>query len=52
MLTEVMQIVVERLTRSINKDHLYEIFGQFGRIQDLDLPLNRGCTYFLPPLHS
>ncbi|KAJ6787805.1 hypothetical protein PWT90_01482 [Aphanocladium album] len=47
------QIVVERLTKTINDDHLYEIFGKFGRIKDLDLPINRtfgtnrGTAYIL-----
>ncbi|KAI1025858.1 hypothetical protein LB503_006838 [Fusarium chuoi] len=35
------KIVVERLSKNINEQHLYEIFGQFGRIKDLDLPINR-----------
>ncbi|RFU80474.1 hypothetical protein TARUN_1736 [Trichoderma arundinaceum] len=48
-----LQIVVERLSKNINEDHLYEIFGQFGRIKDLDLPINRtfgtnrGTAYIL-----
>ncbi|KAJ4153970.1 hypothetical protein LMH87_010435 [Akanthomyces muscarius] len=47
------KIVVERLTKTINEDHLYEIFGKFGRIKDLDLPVNRtfntnrGTAYIL-----
>ncbi len=40
-----IQIVVERLTKNINEDHLYEIFGQYGEIDDLDLPVNRQCTF-------
>ena len=44
------KIVVERLTKNINENHLREIFGQFGEIEDLDLPLNRTCT--LPILGS
>ncbi|AEO64875.1 uncharacterized protein THITE_2030109, partial [Thermothielavioides terrestris NRRL 8126] len=46
-------IVVERLTKNVNEDHLYEIFGQYGEIDDLDLPvnrqsgLNRGTAYIL-----
>ncbi|KEY65745.1 hypothetical protein S7711_05575 [Stachybotrys chartarum IBT 7711] len=46
-------IVVERLSKNINEDHLYEIFGQFGPIKDLDLPINRtfgtnrGTAYIL-----
>ncbi|KAL4723965.1 hypothetical protein ACLX1H_008569 [Fusarium chlamydosporum] len=47
------QIVVERLSKNINEQHLHEIFGQFGRIKDLDLPMNRtfgtnrGTAYIL-----
>ncbi|PCD33145.1 hypothetical protein AU210_009380 [Fusarium oxysporum f. sp. radicis-cucumerinum] len=47
------KIVVERLSKNINEQHLYEIFGQFGRIKDLDLPMNRtfgtnrGTAYIL-----
>jgi RNA-binding protein with serine-rich domain 1 len=37
------QIVVERLSKNVNEDHLFEIFGQFGPIYDLDLPMNRTC---------
>jgi hypothetical protein len=43
MLTLGKQIVVERLSKNINEQHLYEIFGQYGRIKDLDLPINRTC---------
>lgn len=42
-MANLQQIVVERLTKTINEDHLWEIFGQFGRIKDLDLPVNRTC---------
>ncbi|KAH6887976.1 hypothetical protein B0T10DRAFT_64640 [Thelonectria olida] len=47
------KIVVERLSKNINEQHLQEIFGQFGRIKDLDLPINRtfgtnrGTAYIL-----
>ncbi|KAI1816101.1 hypothetical protein GGS20DRAFT_539523 [Poronia punctata] len=47
------KIVVEKLTKTINEDHLYEIFGQYGTIRDLDLPIsrqfgtNRGTAYIL-----
>ncbi|KAH7185704.1 uncharacterized protein B0J16DRAFT_139309 [Fusarium flagelliforme] len=47
------KIVVERLSKNINEQHLYEIFGQFGRVKDLDLPMNRtfgtnrGTAYIL-----
>ncbi|KAI1801550.1 RNA-binding domain-containing protein [Daldinia bambusicola] len=35
------KIVVEKLTKTINEDHLHEIFGQYGPIKDLDMPMNR-----------
>ncbi|KAF4306115.1 hypothetical protein GTA08_BOTSDO05584 [Botryosphaeria dothidea] len=35
------KIVVEKLTKNVNEDHLREIFGTYGRIQDLDMPINR-----------
>ncbi|KAL1963306.1 hypothetical protein VTN77DRAFT_8529 [Rasamsonia byssochlamydoides] len=35
------KIVVEKLTKNVTEDHLYEIFGSFGEIQSLDLPMNR-----------
>ncbi|KAH8661982.1 hypothetical protein BX600DRAFT_437414 [Xylariales sp. PMI_506] len=47
------QIVVEKLTKNITEDHLREIFGQYGTIKDLDLPMNRqfmtnrGTAYIL-----
>ncbi|KAI0011436.1 RNA-binding domain-containing protein [Xylariaceae sp. FL0662B] len=47
------KIVVEKLTKTINEDHLREIFGQYGAIRDLDLPMNRqfntnrGTAYIL-----
>ncbi|KAK4227361.1 hypothetical protein QBC38DRAFT_194212 [Podospora fimiseda] len=47
------KIVVERLTKNVNEDHLKEIFGQYGEIEDLDLPVNRtsgtnrGTAYIL-----
>ncbi|KAK1724267.1 hypothetical protein CaCOL14_012751 [Colletotrichum acutatum] len=47
------KVVVERLTKNINEAHLEEIFGQFGHIKDLDLPINRthgtnrGTAYIL-----
>ncbi|OCK86329.1 RNA-binding domain-containing protein [Lepidopterella palustris CBS 459.81] len=35
------KIVVEKLTKNVNEDHLREIFGAYGQIQDIDLPMNR-----------
>ena len=37
------KIVVEKLTKNVNEDHLREIFGEYGEIEDLDLPMNRQC---------
>ncbi|KMU76985.1 hypothetical protein CISG_06220 [Coccidioides immitis RMSCC 3703] len=36
-----VQIVVEKLTKNVNEDHLREIFGAYGDIQSIDLPMNR-----------
>ncbi|KAK3290283.1 uncharacterized protein B0H64DRAFT_62019 [Chaetomium fimeti] len=47
------KIVVERLTKNVNEQHLREIFGHYGDIDDLDLPVNkqsktnRGTAYIL-----
>lgn len=40
------QIVVEQLTKNVTEDHLYEIFGKYGPIKDLKLPLNPVCKSF------
>ncbi|CAI6340480.1 unnamed protein product [Periconia digitata] len=34
------KIIVEQLTKNVNEDHLHEIFGHYGPIKDLQLPLN------------
>lgn len=47
------KIVVEKLTKNVHARHLDEIFGSYGEIQDLDLPLNhalmtnKGIAYIL-----
>ncbi|KIN08096.1 hypothetical protein OIDMADRAFT_140562 [Oidiodendron maius Zn] len=47
------KIVVEKLTKNVNEDHLREIFGTYGPIRDLDMPMNRqfntnrGTAYIL-----
>ncbi|KAG8626869.1 hypothetical protein KVT40_005814 [Elsinoe batatas] len=47
------KIVVQKLTKNINENHLHEIFGVYGRIEDIDMPLNRaymtnrGTAYIL-----
>ncbi|KAJ6015751.1 Serine/arginine-rich splicing factor SR45 [Penicillium herquei] len=35
------QIVVEKLTKNVTEAHLREIFGSFGDIEHLELPMNR-----------
>jgi len=37
------KIVVEKLTKTVNENHLREIFGAYGPIRDLDMPMNRQC---------
>uniref|UniRef100_A0A093XH78 Arginine/serine-rich protein 45 n=1 Tax=Talaromyces marneffei PM1 TaxID=1077442 RepID=A0A093XH78_TALMA len=47
------KIVVEKLTKNVTEEHLYDIFGTFGEIHSIDLPLNqtfmtnRGTAYIL-----
>ncbi|RMZ76687.1 hypothetical protein DV738_g4851, partial [Chaetothyriales sp. CBS 135597] len=47
------KIVVEKLTKNVTEAHLSEIFGSYGRIESIDLPLNRqfmtnrGTAYIL-----
>ncbi|KAI9836077.1 MAG: hypothetical protein M1819_001691 [Sarea resinae] len=47
------KIVVEKLTKNVKEGHLREIFGAYGSIRDLDLPINRqfmtnrGTAYIL-----
>lgn len=43
LLTVHLQIVVEKLTKNVTEGHLREIFGSFGDIEYLDLPMNRSC---------
>jgi hypothetical protein len=40
--------VVENLTKNVTKAHLHEIFGVYGDIIDLDLPINKTCASPLP----
>jgi RNA-binding protein with serine-rich domain 1 len=35
--------VVEKLTKNVREEHLKEIFGAYGQIRDLDMPMNRQC---------
>ncbi|KAF7682049.1 hypothetical protein GT037_001025 [Alternaria burnsii] len=47
------QIVVEALTRNVKEDHVREIFGKYGTIKELRMPMNptfninRGIAYIL-----
>ncbi|KAJ5543049.1 hypothetical protein N7535_005478 [Penicillium sp. DV-2018c] len=47
------EIVVEKLTKNVTENHIREIFGGFGEIEYLDLPVNkafmtnRGTAYIL-----
>ncbi|TVY41984.1 Serine/arginine-rich splicing factor [Lachnellula occidentalis] len=46
-------VVIEKLTKNVNEEHLREIFGAYGQIRDLDMPMNRqfatnrGTAYIL-----
>jgi RNA-binding protein with serine-rich domain 1 len=35
--------VVEKLTKNVTEAHLREIFGAFGDIEKLELPMNPAC---------
>ena len=35
------KIVIEKLTKNVNESHLREIFGSYGDIEDLEMPINR-----------
>jgi RNA recognition motif-containing protein len=39
-------IVVSGLTKNVMKGHLEEIFGEYGRVTGLDLPLFKVCELF------
>ncbi|KAJ5090416.1 hypothetical protein N7532_009100, partial [Penicillium argentinense] len=47
------KIVIEKLTKNVTENHLREIFGSFGEIENIDLPMNRafmtnkGTAYIL-----
>ena len=48
----IFQIVVEKLTKNVNEDHLREIFGAYGTIRELELPMNKHCMFPWPPRRS
>lgn len=41
-------VVVTNLTRSVAEDHLQTIFGFYGDILKIDLPLYGKCEYMEP----
>jgi RNA-binding protein with serine-rich domain 1 len=43
------KIVVEKLTKNVTEGHLREIFGSYGQIEAIDLPLNRQCKLSTVP---
>ncbi|CAO2658246.1 Nn.00g059690.m01.CDS01 [Neocucurbitaria sp. VM-36] len=53
MVANSRQIVVEALTRNVKEDHVREIFGKYGIIKDLRMPMNptfninRGIAYII-----
>ena len=40
---------MEKLTKNVNEAHLREIFGSYGQIESIDVPLNKQCE--LPRVH-
>lgn len=36
-------VVVSGLTRNVQKAHLEEIFGEYGKVTGVDLPVLRQC---------
>ncbi|KAF3051033.1 hypothetical protein E8E11_008109 [Didymella keratinophila] len=50
---QIEDIVVEALTKNVKEDHIREIFGKYGTIKDLRMPMNpvfnvnRGTAYIM-----
>jgi RNA-binding protein with serine-rich domain 1 len=36
---------VEALTKNVKEDHIREIFGKYGTIKDLRMPMNPVCEW-------
>lgn len=39
-------IVVSGLSKNVQREHLEEIFGEYGKVTGLDLPLFKVCAFF------
>ena len=44
-----MKVVVERLSKNVEEEHLREMFGEYGTILDMDLPIGRFSESGLVP---
>ena len=45
ILTVYIQIVIEKLTKNVTEEHIREIFGVYGDIKFVDMPVNPHCTF-------
>ena len=43
-----LKIVVEQLTKNVKEEHLREIFGHYGPIKDIKVPMNPICMFSQP----
>ena len=41
------QIIVEKLSKNVHEAHLREIFGQYGDLRSVTMPMNPKCTWRL-----
>ncbi|RAL68540.1 hypothetical protein DID88_007267 [Monilinia fructigena] len=46
------KVVIEKLTKNVTEDHLREIFGTYGEIKDLDVPMNRSFNTNRAHMHE